>query len=150
MAQGQSWESHAGLGGHRQPITCQRPILSACQRDDLPGSSIPRRSPALPGLIGGHVALMFDQPPNSRPHVRSGKIKAYAVTAHKRLASAPEIPTVDEAGLPGFHISVWSAMWAPRGTPGPIISKLNSAVVDALTNPSVQRRLAGRRAGDPG
>ena len=88
-------------------------------------------------LVGGHVDLMFDQPPNSLPHVRSGKIKAYAVTAAKRLASAAEIPTVDEAGLPGFHISVWSAMWAPKGTPQEIIAKLNGAVVDALADSSV-------------
>lgn len=65
-------------------------------------------------LVGGHINLMFDQPPNALPHVRSGKIKAYAVTANKRLASASEIPTIDEAGLPGFHVSVWSGMWAPR------------------------------------
>jgi tripartite-type tricarboxylate transporter receptor subunit TctC len=93
-------------------------------------------------LIGGHVDLMFDQPPNSLPHVRDGNIKAYAVTGKVRLASAPDIPTVDEAGLPGFYITVWSGMWAPKGTPHEVISKLNAAVVDALANQSVQRRLA--------
>jgi len=93
-------------------------------------------------LVGGHVDLMFDQPPNSLPHVRTGHIKAYAVTAKKRLASAPDIPTVDEAGLPGFYISVWSGIWAPKGTPQEIISKLNAAVVAALANQDVQRRLA--------
>jgi tripartite-type tricarboxylate transporter receptor subunit TctC len=98
-------------------------------------------APAMQDLVGGHIDLMFDQPPNSLPHARDGKIRAYAVTAKARLASAPEIPTVDEAGLPGFHISVWSGMWAPRGTPLKIISKLNAAVVDALANPTVRRRL---------
>jgi tripartite-type tricarboxylate transporter receptor subunit TctC len=93
-------------------------------------------------LVGGHIDLMFDQPPNSLPHMRDGKIKAYAVTAKARLASAPDIPTVDEAGLPGFYISVWSGMWAPKGTPQEVISKLNAAVVDALANQTVQRRLA--------
>ena len=93
-------------------------------------------------LVGGHIDLMFDQPPNSLPHMRDGKIKAYAVTARARLASAPDIPTVDEAGLPGFYISVWSGMWAPKGTPQEVISKLNAAVVDALANQTVQRRLA--------
>jgi tripartite-type tricarboxylate transporter receptor subunit TctC len=93
-------------------------------------------------LVGGHVDLMFDQPPNSLPHVRSGDIKAYAVTAEKRLASAPDIPTVDEAGLPGFYISVWSGIWAPKGTPQEIISKLNAAIVAALASPNVQQRLA--------
>jgi tripartite-type tricarboxylate transporter receptor subunit TctC len=92
-------------------------------------------------LVGGHIDLMFDQPPNSLPHVRDGSIKAYAVTAKRRLASAPEIPTVDEGGLPEFYVSVWSAMWAPKGTPGAIVAKLNAAVVDALANAAVQRRL---------
>ena len=99
-------------------------------------------APAMQDLIGGHIDLMFDQPPNSLPHVRDGKIKAYAVTAKARLASAPDIPTVDEAGLLGFYISVWSGMWAPKGTSQEVISKLNATVVDALANQTVQRRLA--------
>jgi tripartite-type tricarboxylate transporter receptor subunit TctC len=99
-------------------------------------------APAMQDLVGGHIDLMFDQASNALPHVRDGNIKAYAVTAKVRLASAPDIPTVDEAGLPGFYISVWSAMWAPKGTPQEVITKLNAAVVDALVNPVVQRRLA--------
>jgi tripartite-type tricarboxylate transporter receptor subunit TctC len=98
-------------------------------------------APAMQDLVGGHVDLMFDQPPNSLPHVREGTIRAYAVTAKARLASAPDIPTVDEAGLPGFYISVWSGMWAPKGTPRDVVSKLNAAVVNALTDQTVQRRL---------
>jgi tripartite-type tricarboxylate transporter receptor subunit TctC len=93
-------------------------------------------------LIAGHVDLMFDQASNALPHVRNGTIKAYAVTGSARLPSAPEIPTVDEAGLPGLHISVWSGMWAPKGTPKPIMMKLNSAVANALADPNVKRRLA--------
>jgi tripartite-type tricarboxylate transporter receptor subunit TctC len=99
-------------------------------------------APAMQDLVGGHVDLMFDQPPNSLPHVRDGNIKAYAVTGKARLASAPDIPTVDEAGLPGFYITVWSGMWAPKGTPQNVISKLNAAVVEALADNAVQRRLA--------
>jgi tripartite-type tricarboxylate transporter receptor subunit TctC len=98
-------------------------------------------APAMQDLVSGHIDLMFDQPPNSLPHVRSGNIKAYAVTAKTRLLSAPDIPTVDEAGLPGFYISVWSGMWAPKGTPQSVVSKLNAAVVDALADQAVQRRL---------
>ena len=98
-------------------------------------------APAMQDLVGGHIDVMFDQPPNSLPHVRSGSIKAYAVTAKTRLPSAPDIPTVDEAGLPGFYISVWSGMWAPKGTPQSIVAKLNAAVVEALADQAVQRRL---------
>jgi tripartite-type tricarboxylate transporter receptor subunit TctC len=85
---------------------------------------------------------MFDQAVNSLPHVRGGKIKAYAVTANTHLASALEIPTVDEAGLPGFYISIWSGMWAPKGTPKDVVVKLNAAVVGALAHPTVRQQLA--------
>jgi tripartite-type tricarboxylate transporter receptor subunit TctC len=99
-------------------------------------------APAMQDLIGGHVDLMFDQASNSLPHVRDGTIKAYAVTTNKRLAAAPEIPTVDEGGVPGFYASVWTGMWAPKGTPRDVIGKLNSAVVNALADPRVRQRFA--------
>jgi len=99
-------------------------------------------APAMQDLIAGQIDLMFDQALNSLPHVRAGKIKAYAVTADARLASAPEIPTVDEAGLPRFYISIWSGMWAPKGTPKNVVAKLNAAVVDALAHPTVRHQLA--------
>ena len=75
--------------------------------------------------------------------MQGGKVKAYAVTANTRLASAPEIPTTDEAGLPGFYISVWSGMWAPKGTPKDIIARLNAAVVKSFADPRVRQQLAG-------
>jgi tripartite-type tricarboxylate transporter receptor subunit TctC len=99
-------------------------------------------APAMQDLIAGQIDLMFDQALNSLPHVRASKIKAYAVTADARLASAPEIPTVDEAGLPRFYISIWSGMWAPKGTPKDVVAKLNAAVVDALAHPTVRQQLA--------
>ena len=99
-------------------------------------------APAMQDLIGGQVDLMFDQASNSLPHVRDGKIKAYAVTAKTRLATAPEIPTVDEAGVPGFYSSVWSGMWAPKGTPRDVIGKLNAAVANAWADPRVRQRFA--------
>jgi tripartite-type tricarboxylate transporter receptor subunit TctC len=106
--------------------------------------SVPYRgaAPAMQDLISGQIDLMFDQALNSLPHVRGSKIKAYAVTANSRLVSAPEIPTVDEAGLPGFYISVWSGMWAPKGTSKAVIAKLNAAVVDALGHQAVREQLA--------
>ena len=76
------------------------------------------------------------------PQVRAGMIKAFGVTTKTRLASAPDIPTLHEAGLPGFDISVWHAFWLPKGTPKDIIAKLNGAVVDALADPKVRARLA--------
>jgi tripartite-type tricarboxylate transporter receptor subunit TctC len=98
--------------------------------------------PAMQDLVAGQIDMMFDSPTNSLPHVRDGRIKAYAIMAKQRLAAAPDIPTVDEAGLPGFYFSVWHAIWAPKGTPKEIIAKLNAAVVDALADPATRRRLA--------
>jgi tripartite-type tricarboxylate transporter receptor subunit TctC len=98
--------------------------------------------PALQDLVARQIDIMFDQAANSLPQLRNGAIKAYAVTAKERLASAPDIPTVDEAGLPGFYISVWTALWAPAGTPKAAITRLNAAVVEALANPAVRARLA--------
>ena len=80
-------------------------------------------------------------PATSMPQVGAGTIKAYAVTAKSRLAVAPDIPTVDEAGLPGFYFSFWHAVWVPKSTPKPIIAKLNEAVVNALADPNVRKRL---------
>jgi len=99
-------------------------------------------APAMQDLIGGRIQLLLDQSSNSLPQVRNKQIKAFAVTAKTRLAAAPDIPTVDEAGLPGFYISVWQALWAPKDTPKPIIAKLNAAVQTALANPDVRKRLA--------
>ena len=98
--------------------------------------------PAMLDLMAGQINLMLDQSSNSLPQVREGKIRAFAVTANKRLASAPDIPTVDEAGLPGFYISVWHGLWVPHGTPKDVIEKLTAAAQEALADPAVQKRLA--------
>jgi tripartite-type tricarboxylate transporter receptor subunit TctC len=98
--------------------------------------------PAMQDLVAGQIDIMIDQAANSLPQVRAGTIKAYAVTDKARLAAAPDIPTVDEAGMPGLHISIWHALWMPKGTPKDIIAKLNGAVVDALADATVRQRLA--------
>ena len=97
---------------------------------------------AMQDLIGGQIDLMCVPPGGSLALVRGGQVRAYAVAADSRLTSAPEIPTVDEAGLPGLHMSVWYGMWAPKGTPREIVSKLNSAIMAALADPTVRKRFA--------
>jgi|SoiMetStandDraft_2_1073263.scaffolds.fasta_scaffold76505_2 tripartite-type tricarboxylate transporter receptor subunit TctC len=99
-------------------------------------------APAMQDLLGGQIDLMFDQAANALPQVQAGKIRPFAVTAKSRLAAAPDIPSADEAGLPGFHVSVWHALWAPKGTPQDRIAKLNAAVREALADPAVGQRLA--------
>ena len=97
--------------------------------------------PALQDLVAGQTDLQFDYPVTSLPQVRAGTIKAFAVTAAVRTALAPDIPTVDEAGAPGFHISIWNGLWVPRTTPKDIILRLNTAAVDAMSNPAVRDRM---------
>ena len=97
--------------------------------------------PAMQDLMAGHIDLMFDQAFSSIPQIRAGKVRGYAVTSATRLASLPDLPTVDEAGLPGLYVSTWHGLWAPRGTPRQIVMKLNAAVVETLADPAVRERL---------
>ena len=99
-------------------------------------------APRMQDMLAGQIHLAFDQASSSLPQVQGGNLQAYAVTSRKRLAVAPDVPTVDEAGLPRFYMSVWHALWASKGTPKDIIAKLNAAVVDALADPTVRQRLA--------
>jgi tripartite-type tricarboxylate transporter receptor subunit TctC len=99
-------------------------------------------APAIQDLVAGQIDMAISDPVACMPQVRAGAVKAYGVTAKTRLLSAPDIPTLDEAGLPGFDISVWHAVWLPKGTPKDIITKVNGAVADALADPKVQSRLA--------
>lgn len=98
-------------------------------------------APAMQDMLAGQIELNFDQAANSLPQVRAGKVRAYGVTSKTRLAAAPDIPTLDEAGLPNFTMAVWHGIWAPKGTPQPIIAKLNAAFVEALADPGVRTKL---------
>jgi tripartite-type tricarboxylate transporter receptor subunit TctC len=97
----------------------------------------------LQDLMAGRIDLMFDFAGSALPYARTGSIKVFAIAQKTRLATAPDIPTVDEAGLPGFHFTGWHGLWVPNGTPQAIIAKLNTAVTDALADPGVRQRLAG-------
>ena len=97
--------------------------------------------PALTYLVAGQIDLIVDQASNSMQQIRAGSIRAYAVSDKKRLGAAPDIPTVDEAGLPGFHMTLWNALWVPKGTPKDVIAKLNAAAMEALADPAVSKRL---------
>ena len=104
---------------------------------------VPYRSAGLSmnDLVGGQIDLLMDTPAVSMSQVRAGNIKAFAVTAKNRIAIAPEVPTTDEAGLPGFYFSFWHALWAPKGTPKDIVAKLNGAAVAALADPAIRQKL---------
>jgi tripartite-type tricarboxylate transporter receptor subunit TctC len=98
-------------------------------------------APASADVMAGHVDMFFDQAANALPQIRSGKLRAYAVTQATRLAVAPGIPTVDEAGMPGYYMAVWHGLWVPRGTPAAVIARLNSAMVDAAADAGVRKRM---------
>jgi tripartite-type tricarboxylate transporter receptor subunit TctC len=98
-------------------------------------------APRMQDMLSGQIHLAFDQAASSLPQVRGGNLQAYAVTSRTRLAVAPDIPTVDEAGLAGLYISVWHGLWSSKGTPQEVIRRLNAAAVDALADPTVRQRL---------
>jgi tripartite-type tricarboxylate transporter receptor subunit TctC len=99
-------------------------------------------APAMQDLIAGQIDMVLADAATSLPQIHAGTIKAYAVAAKARLAVASDIPTADEAGLPGFYAPLWFGLWAPARTPQDIVAKLNAAAVDALAAPAVRRRLA--------
>jgi tripartite-type tricarboxylate transporter receptor subunit TctC len=98
-------------------------------------------APAMTDLVAGQIDLIIDQTSNSISQVRAGTIRAYAVTDDKRVESASDIPTTDEAGLSGFHMTLWSGLWVPKDTPEDIVAKLNAAAVAALSDPAVRKQL---------
>ena len=132
-------QGHAGTGGlaHIAGVFFQRE--TGTRFGFVPYRGI---APAIQDLVAGQIDMAISDPVASLPQVRAGTIKAYGVTAKTRLTSAPDIPTLDEAGLPGFDISQWHGLWLPKGTPKSIIAKLNAAVMNALADPAVRARLA--------
>ena len=98
--------------------------------------------PALLDLVAGQLDIMSTAPSIALPHIRDGAIKTYAVLAKDRMATAPDIPTSDEAGLPEFYFSVWAGLWVPKGTPRDIIDRLTAGLRDALADPVIRQRLA--------
>src|SRR5205085_2673255 len=96
--------------------------------------------PALQDLVAGQIDLMIEPSSNFLSQLHAGALKPYAVTAPARLASAPDVATVDESGLPGFHASLWYGLWVPKAVPEAVISRLNAVVVESLADPTVQKR----------
>ncbi|HKA81251.1 MAG TPA: tripartite tricarboxylate transporter substrate-binding protein [Xanthobacteraceae bacterium] len=134
---------HAGIGSASQ--LCSLLFLSAI---DTMVTTLPYKgtAPALNDLLGGQFDFMCDQTLNVLQPVKAGMIKAYATTTKTRIPAASDLPTVSEAGLPGFEITVWFGMYAPKDTPKPVIDKLAAALQEALKDPDVKSRLAASGA----
>ena len=129
----------AGVGGlgHVTGIVFQRETNTRFQFVPYRGGG-----PALQDLLAGQIDLEMEPASNFLQQLRSGDLRAYAVAAKTRLATAPDVPTVDEAGLPGFYRSIWIGLWLPKGAPRDIASRLNAAVQVALAEPKLRTRIA--------
>jgi len=126
----------AGSGSHIAGLYFERVAGIKLQYVPYRGTA-----PAMNDLVAGQIDLIVDQTSNSINQIRAGTIRAYAVTDSKRVEQAPDIPTTDEAGLSGFHMTLWSGLWVPKSTPKEIVARLNAAAVDALNDSSVRKQL---------
>jgi tripartite-type tricarboxylate transporter receptor subunit TctC len=136
---GKATHGHAGIGsiGHIVGVSFQKQTGTRFQLIPYRGGA-----PAVQDLVAGHIDLVMNSVPDTLAQVRAGTVKAYAITAKRRSPALLDIPTVDEAGLPGFYFSQWFGLWSPRETPNNIIGKINSAVVQALADPAARLQLA--------
>ena len=137
---GQLTYASAGTGGVQH---LAGELLKISSKVDIVHVPYKGAGPAMPDLLGGHVAMFFAGMPPAIPHVRAGKLRALAVTTSKRSPTAPDVPTMQEAGVAGFDISNWFAYFVPAGTSGDVIAKLNAELVRALKTPDVVEKLAG-------
>ncbi|MEN9316971.1 MAG: hypothetical protein RIS35_3364 [Pseudomonadota bacterium] len=130
---------NAGLGAasHLCGLLFQQAIQT-----DLTTVPYKGTAPAMTDLIGGQVDILCDQTTNTTQQIKGGKVKALALTAPKRLDSLKEVPTATEAGLPGFELGIWHGIYAPKGTPKPVVDKLVAALQSALSDASLQKRFA--------
>jgi tripartite-type tricarboxylate transporter receptor subunit TctC len=128
---------NAGLGSASH--LCGMLFMSTIETDL---TTVPYKGtgPAMNDLLGGQIDFMCDQTTNTTGQIKAGKIKVYGVTTKKRVPSLPEVPTLHEAGLPGFEVAVWHALYAPKATPKPVIDKLVAALQQALKDPTVKQR----------
>jgi len=130
---------NAGLGAASH--LCGLLFMSAIQTDF---TTIPYKgtAPAMTDLMGGQIDFMCDQTTNTTQQIKAGTVKAYGVTSKTRVASLPDVPTLDEQGLKGFEVVVWHGLYAPKGTPKPVLDKLNAALQAAVKDPTFKTRLA--------
>jgi tripartite-type tricarboxylate transporter receptor subunit TctC len=135
-----------GSSGSGSSIHLSGELFNALAKVDMVHVPYKGSAPAVSDLIGGQIDIMFDNMPSAIQHVRAGKLRPLAVTTAKRSPELPDVPTIAEAGVPGYEATSWFGMFAPAGTPAPVVAKLNGALVKVLADPDVKKKLAEQGA----
>ena len=140
-------KAHPGDVTYGSPGAGASPHVSGALFQSLTGAEITHipykgSAPAVSDLLGNQIAIMFDNMPSAIQHVRSGKLRAIAVTTAKRSPELPDVPTIAEAGVPGYEATSWFGLWAPAGTPAPVLEKLQASLTKVLKDPAVVKKIA--------
>jgi tripartite-type tricarboxylate transporter receptor subunit TctC len=135
-----------GSSGSGSSIHLSGELFNAMAKVDMVHVPYKGSAPAVSDLIGGQIDIMFDNMPSAIQHVRAGKLRPLAVTTAKRSPELPDVPTIAEAGVPGYEATSWFGMFAPTGTPAPVVARLNGALVKVLADPEVKKKLAEQGA----
>ena len=142
LAKAQPGKSTFASAGNGTSIHLAGELFASMAKVDMLHVPYKGSGPAVTDLIGGQVDYMFDSITSAAPHIQSGKLRAIGVTTRKRSSALPNVPTIAEAGLPGYELSPWFAVYMPAGTPQPIVDKMNAALLEAMKLPEVQARFA--------
>jgi len=135
-----------GSSGSGSSIHLSGELFNALAKVDMVHVPYKGSAPAVSDLLGGQIDIMFDNMPSAIQHVRAGKLRPLAVTTAKRSPELPDVPTIAEAGVPGYEATSWFGMFAPAGTPAPVVARLNGALVKVLAQPEVKKKLAEQGA----
>ncbi len=131
-----------GSSGSGSSIHLSGELFKSMAKVDMVHVPYKGSAPAVSDLLGNQIAVMFDNMPSAIQHVRSGKLRPIAVTTAKRSPELPDVPTIAEAGVPGYEATSWFGLWAPAGTPAPVLDKLHSALTKVLQDPAVVKKIA--------
>ncbi|MDT0138362.1 tripartite tricarboxylate transporter substrate binding protein [Acidovorax sp. PRC11] len=135
-----------GSSGSGSSIHLSGELFKSMAKVDMQHVPYKGSAPAVTDLLGNQIAIMFDNMPSAIQHVRSGKLRAIAVTTARRSSELPDVPTIAEAGVPGYEATSWFGMFAPAGTPAPVVAQLNAAIVKVLAQPDIRKKLAEQGA----
>lgn len=135
-----------GSSGHGSTLQLSGELFKMLAQVDMVHVPYKGSAPAVADLLGNQITMIFDNLPSSLPHVKAGKLKALGVTSSARVAQLPDVPTLAEAGVPGYEVMSWFGLWAPAKTPKPIVDKLNQAIVEILNTPELQQKISEQGA----